>query len=153
MKKKILLTGIFIVVILSTLTIFVVALNNINKKNAEDYISDIEVEKEDNIIKYPIADKETAIKYGIALLKEYFPKSFLNDTMFNETFEVEEENGVWIVYNVFDRTGVTEDGKIWTAYGGDMYVEFRQDNGAVIVIGNGEVTIEPSKNDISQTQA
>ncbi|MDR2712405.1 MAG: hypothetical protein LBB91_04750 [Clostridiales bacterium] len=79
-----------------------------------------------------IQQKETALKIGIALLEEYCPDAFSDPDI---TFNAEEKDGIWRVNNVFEREGITEDGQMWTIVGGEIYVEFRKDNGEIIRIG------------------
>ena len=83
---------------------------------------------QDDVIK----QKKTALKIGIALLEEYCPDAFLDPDI---QFDAEEKNGIWRVNNVFEREGISEDGQMWTIDGGEIYVEFRKDNGEIIRIG------------------
>ena len=79
-----------------------------------------------------ITQKETAIKIGRALLEERFPDSYLNG---DEPLGAKLDNGIWEVYDVVEREGVTEDGQRWVMMGGVLYVKFRQDNGKVLEFG------------------
>ena len=73
-----------------------------------------------------ITEKETAIKIGRALLEEY--AAIDADTVLDAV----EKKGIWTVYNVFEKEGITDDGNYWEIVGGGIYVEFRKSNGKVI---------------------
>jgi len=78
--------------------------------------------------KNAVPNKETAIKIGRVILEEHY--GIDKDT----ELDAVEENGVWRVYNVIERSGVNEDGTTWVVKGGGVYVNLRKKDGKVLLI-------------------
>ena len=116
MNKIVLLASVIIILIILTIIALVLTFS-ISKK---EYEGDA------------IAQKETAIKIGRALLEEYFPDYFLGKEV---PIVAEERNGIWRAFNDIPRSGVNEEGTNWVLVGGGVYVEFRKSTGEVIRFG------------------
>jgi len=112
-KKVVLIISICIVIVFSSVALIVAFVN------------------EHNGMGDAVANKETALKIGRALLEEHFDDMHWDDV----SIDAEERNGIWKVYNVVQRKGTTADGNVWAQKGGGLYVEFRKDNGKVVKIG------------------
>ena len=70
-----------------------------------------------------IAETETALEVGRALLEERFPEIFLIEGV---TVNAVENRTTWTVYIVSDELKTLEDGSM------DMYVEFRKRDGRIL---------------------
>jgi len=78
--------------------------------------------------KNAVPNKETAIKIGRVILEEHY--GIDKDT----ELDAVEENGVWKVYNVFERSGVNEDGSWWVVADGGKCVNLRKKDGKILLI-------------------
>ena len=58
----------------------------------------------------------------------------MEERPFEQELDATEENGVWTVFNVFERSGATEDGQVWMIMDGGIYVDIQKSNGEVLEI-------------------
>ena len=116
MKKAIIMVCTCVIIVFAVILLIIMLIYGNGKIGGEDLIQ----------------RKETALKIGVALLEENYPYAFRNPDV---VFDAEEKDGIWRVNNIFESSGVNEDGTQWTIEGGVVYVEFRKDNGAVIRMG------------------
>ena len=126
MNKTVLIISICIIVAFSAVALILV-LTGRNNEAVENNEPEENVGMED-----VVTQKETALKIGRALLEERFPDSFSKG---DEILDAMENDGVWTVYKVVERQGLTEDGTPWILFGGVLSVEFRKSTGEVLRIG------------------
>lgn len=79
-----------------------------------------------------VADKETALKIGRALLEEHYPDDFSYP---EKRIEAKEKGGIWRVYEFVDREPRVIDDVTYGTLSGEIYVEFRKRDGKVLRIG------------------
>jgi len=126
MNKTILIFSICIIVVFSAVALIGVLAGGNNATNNN--------EPEENVgMEDVITQKETALKIGRAILDEY--SQIYWKRPFEDDLDAIEKDGIWTVYNVVERQGLTEDGKPWILFGGGVYVEISKSNGEIIKIG------------------
>lgn len=131
MRKKVIIIIFFVIIIIALFSI--IFLNS-----SKDYSKVLTPIEYDNLLdEYSIKDEQTALKYGKALLEDYFVSYYSKNKC---VVRAEETENTWIIYddsmipNFRKKMEKYYPGKKITGTGGGYRVEFKK-NGEIIKIG------------------